>query len=141
VASTTSRGRLTYGLAVRSEGPVLAAVAAGGALGALARWGVGSVVGGPPGTVLVNVSGCLLLGLLVARVAVTAPHPLLRPFLGTGVLGGYTTFSTASTDAVHLAQSGAVPLAGLTALGTLALCLAATAVGLRAGRTGRGSVP
>ncbi len=116
---------------MRSEGPVLAAVAAGGALGSLARWGVGLAVADPWGTLLVNVTGCFLIGVLVARYGRAA---LLRAFLGTGVLGGFTTFSTASTATVALAQSGRIPLAALYALGTLALCVTATAAGVRAGR-------
>ncbi|WP_329156790.1 CrcB family protein [Streptomyces anulatus] len=82
------------------QGRVLAAVAAGGALGALARYGALVLWpggGGFPWTVFsVNVSGCALIGVLmvltVERGRVT--HPLVRPFLGVGVLGGFTTFST-----------------------------------------------
>ncbi|MEU8665925.1 CrcB family protein [Streptomyces anulatus] len=83
------------------QGRVLAAVAAGGALGALARYGAlvlwPTPRGGFPWTVfVVNVSGCALIGVLmvltVERGRVT--HPLVRPFLGVGVLGGFTTFST-----------------------------------------------
>ncbi|MEU5288825.1 CrcB family protein [Streptomyces sp. NPDC020755] len=82
------------------QGRVLAAVAAGGALGALARYGALVLwpgAGGFPWTVFaVNVSGCALIGALmvltVERGRVT--HPLVRPFLGVGVLGGFTTFST-----------------------------------------------
>ncbi|MFD5200291.1 CrcB family protein [Streptomyces sp. NPDC058375] len=80
---------------------VLAAVAAGGALGALARYAAlvlwPTPAAGFPWTVfVVNVSGCALIGVLmvlaVERGRVT--HPLVRPFLGVGVLGGFTTFST-----------------------------------------------
>lgn len=110
---------------------MLAAVAAGGALGSLARWGVGTAVAGPLGTVLVNVTGCLLIGVLVARYRDAV---LPRAFLGTGVLGGYTTFSAASTDALDLLRSGDAVPAGLYVLGVLALCAGATAAGLRAGR-------
>ncbi|WP_406251017.1 FluC/FEX family fluoride channel [Streptomyces cyaneofuscatus] len=88
-----------------SQGRVLGAVAAGGALGAVARYGalvVWPVAGGDfPWTVfVVNVSGCALIGVLmvltVERGRVT--HPLVRPFLGVGVLGGFTTFSTYAAD-------------------------------------------
>src|SRR5690606_31662397 len=52
-------------------------------------------------TLVVNASGCLLIGVLMAVVReLRAPHRLLRPFLGVGVLGGYTTFSTFAVD-VH----------------------------------------
>ncbi|CAD5967680.1 FluC/FEX family fluoride channel [Streptomyces cyaneofuscatus] len=88
-----------------SQGRVLGAVAAGGALGAVARYGalvLWPVAGGGfPWTVFaVNVSGCALIGVLmvltVERGRVT--HPLVRPFLGVGVLGGFTTFSTYAAD-------------------------------------------
>ncbi|MBT2381001.1 chromosome condensation protein CrcB [Streptomyces sp. CB00316] len=84
---------------------VLGAVAAGGALGAVARYGAlvlwPATEGGFPWTVaVVNVSGCALIGVLmvltVERGRVT--HPLVRPFLGVGVLGGFTTFSTYAAD-------------------------------------------
>lgn len=86
-------------------GPTLAAVAAGGVLGALARHALLGVL--PPrddavdlATLLVNVTGCALIGVLMAVLARRpGAHPLLRPFLGVGVLGGYTTFSAAVTDA------------------------------------------
>ncbi|SCF69842.1 CrcB family protein [Streptomyces sp. Cmuel-A718b] len=87
------------------QGRVLAAVAAGGALGALARYGALVLWPAPghgfPWTVfVVNVTGCALIGVLmvltVERGRVT--HPLVRPFLGVGVLGGYTTFSTYAAD-------------------------------------------
>lgn len=123
---------------MRSEIRVVAVVAAGGALGALARWAVGSAVAGSPaGIVAVNVAGCLLIGLLVAR---HRHDPLLRAFAGTGVLGGFTTFSAASTDTLGLLGSGAPALAALYAMATLATCVAATATGLRLGRRHDGNV-
>ena len=87
--------------------------ALGGALGALARWGVGrglphSPGGWPWATVLVNLTGCALIGVLLAVLMARFPdHPWLRPFLVTGVLGGYTTFSTFAVDAVQLSDAGA----------------------------------
>jgi CrcB protein len=88
--------------------------AAGGVLGALTRWGVAEALPHPTGswpwaTLLVNVTGCLALGLLITALFARYPdRPWLRPFLGTGVLGGYTTFSTFAVDAVVLADAGAV---------------------------------
>ena len=122
------------------QGPVLAAVAAGGALGAAARYGLTQAFGPGPGafpwaTFGINVAGCLLIGALVVAVTeVWDAHPLTRPFLGTGVLGGFTTFSTYAVDAVTLAGSGhprrALAYAGLT----LACAVAAAAAGMRAAR-------
>ncbi|MFI1995798.1 fluoride efflux transporter FluC [Actinoplanes sp. NPDC020271] len=82
----------------------VAAVAAGGVLGALARYGVGVAWPHAPAefpwaTWSINVSGCFLIGVLYTALAQFRPESrLTRLFLGTGVLGGYTTFSTAEVD-------------------------------------------
>ncbi|MFC4121018.1 fluoride efflux transporter CrcB [Nonomuraea zeae] len=124
--------------AQRSEplAPVLAVIAAGGALGALARYAVQSAlpagpVGFPWATFWINVSGCLLIAVLMVLITeVRRAHRLVRPFLGVGVLGGYTTFSTYAVDIQRLVTAGrAVP--GLLYLaGTLAAALAAVAAGM-----------
>jgi CrcB protein len=124
---------------VKSSTPYLAA-ALGGVLGALARWGVSRALSSPAGgwpwaTLLVNVTGCALIGVLLAVLLARAPaHPWLRPFLATGVLGGYTTFSTFAVDAVALVDDGAVGTAvGYVAASVLGGLLAVVA-GLRLGR-------
>ncbi|TMR08522.1 fluoride efflux transporter CrcB [Nonomuraea turkmeniaca] len=116
--------------------PVLAAIAAGGALGALARYAVQSAVPAAPGgfpwaTFWVNVSGCLLIGVLMVVITEVRPaHRLVRPFLGVGVLGGYTTFSTYVVDIQRVVAAGA-PVTGLAYLaGTMAAALAAVAAGM-----------
>jgi fluoride exporter len=82
----------------------VALVAAGGAVGALARWQAGvhapvKAYGFPTTTLLVNVLGAGLLGYLVGRLPVrTARDEALRLALGTGVLGGFTTFSTYAVE-------------------------------------------
>ena len=127
--------------------PYLAA-AAGGVLGALARWSVGEALPADPGgwpwaTLLVNLSGCLLLGLLVAALFPRHPDsPWLRPFLGTGVLGGYTTFSTFAVDTVTLTDAGAVATAvGYVVASVVGGVLAAVA-GVALGRAvGAGARP
>jgi CrcB protein len=92
--------------------PVLAAISTGGMLGAAARYGLGLAWPHPPtgfpwATLVINVSGCLLIGVLMVIVAEVAPHQrLLRPFLGVGVLGGYTTFSTYIIDIRQAATTG-----------------------------------
>lgn len=94
--------------------PVLAAVSAGGVLGALARHAIATALPHPPGAFawsifLVNVSGCLLIGMLMVLVGeVWTDRPLVRPFLGVGVLGGYTTFSTYVVE-VHQAMAAGRP--------------------------------
>ena len=117
------------------QGPVLATVSAGGALGSLARWGTGLALptpaGGIPWTILwINVVGCLLIGVLIAVVQLRHPHPLVRPFLGTGVLGGFTTFSAYAVDGAVLLRDGRVGAAAAYLAGTLAAALAAAWIGL-----------
>ena len=88
------------------------AAAIGGALGALGRWGVGRGLPSSPGgwpwaTTLVNLTGCAVIGVVLAVLLARFPDsPWLRPFLVTGVLGGYTTFSTFAVDTVRLADGG-----------------------------------
>ncbi|WP_405432444.1 fluoride efflux transporter FluC [Micromonospora sp. NBC_00617] len=108
---------------------VLATIAAGGVLGALSRAGLQHVVPHAPttfpwATFGVNVSGCLLIGVLMAVLGhLGGGHPLARPFLGVGMLGGFTTFSTYAVDVQQALVAGApgVALAYLaaTALGAL----------------------
>lgn len=121
---------------------VLAVIAAGGVAGALARWGVGRWLGTAGWvTLLINVSGCLLVGVLAALVS-PAIRPRLRSFLGTGVLGGYTTFSAESVDASRLlarargsaGASGAHSVYGVTgAVGLLAVTLLAAVLAATGG--------
>lgn len=87
---------------------IVVAVAAGGVVGAEARYGVGEALPHtgsqfPWSTLLTNVSGSLVIGaLMVLLLELTSPHRLARPFLAVGVLGGYTTFSTFAVDAQRL---------------------------------------
>jgi CrcB protein len=105
---------------------VLAVIAVGGALGSLARWGLAEALPRRPGefpwsTFIANVSGCFLIGLLMVFVIeVWPPSRYLRPFLGVGVLGGYTTFSTYMLDTRALLVRGDPRLAGLYLFGSLA---------------------
>ncbi|MEU6878679.1 CrcB family protein [Streptomyces sp. NPDC046712] len=122
---------------VRGQLPVVGVVAAGGAVGAAARYGASLVWAGPPGafpwtTFGVNVSGCAAIGVLMVLVTEVAapPHPLVRPFLGTGVLGGFTTFSTYALDTQRLLSAGdtarGVAYMGATAAAAVAAVWAAT---------------
>jgi CrcB protein len=111
----------------------VAAVAAGGAVGTLARHAVathvGPVDGVPVGVLGVNVLGALLLGLLTA----TASSTRLRMFLGTGVLGGFTTYSAFALDTQAL-LTGPTPDAGVVyLLATVAGGFAASVAGLALG--------
>ncbi|MEU2200692.1 CrcB family protein [Isoptericola sp. NPDC019482] len=118
-------------------------VAVAGGLGAAARFVVdGAVRARTPGaafpwaTVVVNVSGSLLIG-LVSGVLLGAGDPAyLEPWrlgVATGFCGGYTTFSTAMVETVRLARSGRRRLAVANALGTMALTLGAVVVGIGLG--------
>lgn len=108
---------------------MLGAIAVGGALGALLRYEAGLIWPTPPGgfpatTLLINLIGCLVIGaFLVVITEVWTAHRLLRPFFATGVLGGFTTFSTFSLDIVTLIRLGqpaeALLYLLLTAVGAL----------------------
>lgn len=84
----------------------------------------------PVPTLLINVAGSLLLGLLAGLVLFHGAPDAWRAVLGTGFCGGFTTFSTASVGSVRLAEQDRPGLAALNALGTLALTLAAAGAGL-----------
>jgi len=125
----------------RDDARALAAVAVGGALGATARYAVDVAtdrwgIALPWATLAVNVLGCALMGLLVAYVlAHPARHLLWRPFLGVGVLGGFTTFSAFAADAVLLADQGAGATSAAYVVSTLAGGLLALWGGTSLGRS------
>ena len=110
--------------------PVVAVVALGGALGACGRYGASLLWTTAPGgfpwtTLLVNVVGCAVIGVFMVVISdVWAAHRLVRPFFGTGVLGGFTTFSTYAVDIERLVDAGrartGVAYLGLTLLAALA---------------------
>ncbi len=118
-------------------GPVLAAIAAGGAVGALARAVIADAWPHPAGgfdwaVLAANVSGCLLIGVLMVLIAqVFTGRRLLRPFLGVGVLGGYTTFSTQIVDVQRAAAAGHATVA----LGYLASTLVGAMLAVWTGHT------
>lgn len=117
------------------------AIAGGGALGAVLRYGLGRWVQGaagmsfPAGTLAVNVLGCLAMGLLyVWALERAAWGPEIRLFLFTGILGGFTTFSAFSLETVMLMEEGMAARAALNVLLSVVLCLAAAWVGLQLAR-------
>ena len=84
----------------------------------------------PAGTLTVNITGSLVLGLLTGLAVHHGLAPQALTILGTGLLGAYTTFSTFSYETIRLLEDGAVAEAGLNVAGSLALGLAAAATGL-----------
>ena len=118
------------------QGRALGVVALGGVLGASARYGIGLLLPHTPGTfpvgtLLINVVGGFLIGVLIDAVSA---RPLLRPFAITGILGGFTTFSTYAVDAEQLLAAGRLATAGAYLVGTLGGALVATWLGLTAAR-------
>ncbi|HEY8700666.1 MAG TPA: CrcB family protein [Arthrobacter sp.] len=84
----------------------------------------------PVGTIAINISGSFLLGLVAGAVIIHAAPVELQAIAGTGFLGGYTTFSTASFETVRLIQSRRTGLALLNSVGTAAAAVGAAAAGL-----------
>jgi fluoride exporter len=84
----------------------------------------------PAGTLTINVTGSLLLGLLTGLAAHHGLAPRAVTVLGTGLLGAYTTFSTFSYETIRLLEDGAVAEATLNVVGSIGLGLAAAAGGL-----------
>ncbi|WP_026989492.1 fluoride efflux transporter CrcB [Fodinicurvata sediminis] len=114
----------------------LLAVAAGGALGAVARHLLSAQImrvsgfGFPLGTLSVNVLGGLLMGLLVSLFALHwNAGQEVRLFLTVGLLGGFTTFSTFSMETILLFERGQWMAAGLYVLASVSLALAGFAAG------------
>lgn len=112
------------------------ALALAGGLGASCRMLldglIKSRIGGafPWGTITVNVSGSLILGLLTGLASVQILPETWHLIIGTGFLGGYTTFSTASFETVRLIQERRWMLSLTTGIGTLVLATAAAGLGL-----------
>lgn len=126
-------------------------VGLGGAAGSMARYAAGLIVPGPGGTLIVNVFGAFLLGLLVETVLrLTARSPedseralrlrRWRLLLGTGVLGGFTTYSLLAADVAEFLISGRILEGAGYGLATVVCGGVASVLGILAGRslTGRG---
>jgi len=117
----------------------LVQVALGGALGASARYLVNVATmrlagsGFPWATVIVNVAGSFLMGMLVVALAKTS-GTRHAPFLMTGLLGGFTTFSAFSLDTLTLYERGQPGVAAAYAAGSVVLSLAAIVAGIHAAR-------
>jgi CrcB protein len=113
-------------------------IAIGGAIGSVGRYYVSRLImllsGGifPFGTMVVNVSGAIVIGFVAALSAPESRFfvsPPARLFLMTGICGGYTTFSTFSLETMALIGDGQWMAASLNAVGSVLLCLAAVWLG------------
>jgi CrcB protein len=129
---------------VRTHGAVLLVIALGGGIGSVGRYGVSQLLptmpgGFPWGTFGTNVSGCFLIGVLMVLISdVWSAHRLLRPFVGVGVLGGFTTFSTYAVEVRGLLAPGSATtaFAYLVATPVCALLAVVGAVALTRWATG-----
>lgn len=123
--------------------PVLL-VGIGGALGSIARYGSGLLVGRlwpttfPLATMLVNIGGSLAMGLFIGWLARTEPawQADARLFVAVGVLGGFTTLSSFSLDTIVLIERGELGQAALYVLGSVLVSIAALFIGLLVMRMG-----
>ncbi len=122
--------------------PALVQVALGGAIGACLRYGAGLAslrlfgAGFPFGTLFVNVAGSFVIGGLAALMFLRGSDALSgwQPLLMTGILGGFTTFSSFSVETLDIFQRGQIGLAASYVLLSVGLSLAAVYVGWLAGR-------
>lgn len=111
---------------------IIAAIAAGGAAGSVARYAVGVLAQRaipsdlPLGTLAVNIVGGFLIGLLAELLTADVP-PMWRPLLITGFLGGFTTFSAFALETVNMAKPLGLLYVGLSVIGSLAACWAGIA--------------
>ena len=115
---------------------VLSVIALGGIVGTEARFALERAFpagdgGWPFATFGINLGGSFVLGaLMVVLTELTSPHRLLRPFLGVGVLGGFTTFSTAMVEVPELMRAGQPALALLYLVGSAVGALLAAFLGV-----------
>ena len=122
-----------------SSGANIILVGAGGFIGSIARyllsgWVLHHTLGGkfPWSTFVVNVLGCLLIGVLSGMIErLEWFTPQMRLLLLTGLLGGFTTFSAFGLETVFLLRRGEVLIAVAYALSSVAVCVTAVWVGLR----------
>lgn len=119
-------------------------VGIGGALGSVARYGSGVLVGRvwsssfPLATLLINIAGSLAMGLFIGWLARTTPawQADARLFVAVGVFGGFTTFSSFSLDTIALIERGEIVQSAIYVLGSVVIAILALYVGLQLTRGG-----
>lgn len=121
---------------VWSDAAAMGWVALGGGVGSAARFAADLAISSrwrgrfPWGVFMVNISGAMLLGLVMGLLSSGPDLSLATILIGTGLLGGYTTFSTASVDAVRLARDGHRVMTLMYAVGTMLGTIVAALAGL-----------
>jgi fluoride exporter len=112
-------------------------IAAGGALGSIARYWVGSMIGSrmgtrfPYGTLIINITACVIIGFSITYLGRRVElSPAWRFLIPIGFVGAYSTFSTYEWETLSNLRAGAFALAGLYAIGSLVLGLAAAWAGM-----------
>jgi CrcB protein len=115
-------------------------VAAGGAIGSVSRYSLAFAIarftgpGFPWGTVLINILGSFVIGWFAELTASYGRYPAAdstRAFVMAGLCGGFTTFSAFSLQTIDLLRAGQLGRAGANVIGSVLLCLLATALGMR----------
>ena len=115
---------------------ILLAIGAGSFIGGMGRYLLSQLIQTkslthfPVGTLVVNIVGCFLIGLVFGLAAKGDISPEWRLFLATGVLGGFTTFSAFSLETINLVQNGQIVQAIVYILASVLLGLLATFMGL-----------
>jgi len=109
---------------------VLIQVAIGGAIGAVLRYSIGLAIAFPYGTIAVNVLGSFLMGLAFVLLGSRAG----APFVMAGILGGFTTFSAFSLDALKLFEAGRIAAAGGYVIASVVLSILALCFGIALAR-------
>ena len=117
----------------------LLAIALGGAAGSVARYLLGRAVqrvthvGFPVGTLVVNVIGCVVIGVLARQFLNDETRPVLQASLMVGLCGGFTTFSAFSLETLGLIQAGNWPRATAYVVASVLLCIGGTVLGYQLG--------
>ncbi len=144
---TGAYGRRVHPSGRPSDLRIAAVVAAGGVLGSLARWAIVIAIPWhppslPTATLVVNLLGCLLIGVLLTWWTEGIPPAWwVRPFAAVGIVGGFTTFSTVGVEGGRRVDAGALGMAVTYTLGSVILGLLLVHIGSYGARRALGETP
>ena len=120
---------------------MIAAIALGGAIGAVARWaitaGVTRATGAtmfPLGTLVVNLLGCIAIGFCFIYFRQRGTPPVNQGFISVGIIGALTTFSTYTIESLDLVEKGLYSYAAFNVVGSVVLGIAAATIGIMLGK-------